>query len=72
LRGILSPAAGRAHLGPLSGAPEEEVGVLAPAGFVSGVPKGDIVPARSAELSLSRECSQYAILPYLHSFCISQ
>src|SRR5690349_17683920 len=28
LRGILSPAAGRAHLGPLSGAPEEEVGSL--------------------------------------------
>src|SRR5690348_825622 len=26
LRRILSPAAGRAHLGPLSGAPEEEVG----------------------------------------------
>src|ERR1041384_8459557 len=28
LRGILSPAAVRAHLGPLSGAPEEEVGSL--------------------------------------------
>jgi len=28
LRGILSPAAGRAHVGPLSGAPEEEVGSL--------------------------------------------
>jgi len=26
----------------------------------------------SAQLSLSRERSQYAILPYLHSFCISQ
>jgi hypothetical protein len=32
----------------LSGAPEEDVGVLAPAEFVSGVPKGDMVPARSA------------------------